>query len=49
MATSWLNGMDETHWIMFVLEVSSWLTLKLQPDIFENTLNMDIVRGVLKD
>jgi len=41
MATPLVNGIEDFHWILRFLETSSWLTLQLQPDTFDYTLNID--------
>jgi len=41
MATPLVNCIKDLCWILHFLESSSWLTLQLPPDTFDNTLNFD--------
>jgi hypothetical protein len=40
-ATPLVNGIEDLCWILRLLESSSWLTLKLLPQTFDYTLNID--------
>jgi len=41
-ATPLVNGFQDFCWILHFLESSSFLTLQLPPDTYDNTLNFDV-------